>query len=456
MTAPRAGVIVAPAGYGKTSRLIEGMANELRCLALTHTNVAVANIKRRRGTQPLSRVETIDSLARRLATAFPSISGTSEDAFDWPLIRAGATRALQRPAIRDAFARSYDQLLVDEYQDCSSGQVNLIKSIAAWMPTLVLGDPLQSLYDPIEKGTKMSWEEKIQGWDTLETLDHPWRWEDNPQHQEWVVDARAAILSGGRVSLPGGTAAHLRIQDDRGSFLSDLIKSRPGRWAIIMGDSKRPQLLVDTAKRHRWISMEVAELSHPPELDRFAQSWDAGNEALAILEMAKTCISSCGKLTSFDTCMKNAKLGRPTRSNSSLAGKVADLQLQRTPAAALSLLRAIETDPATGTYRPGLLSLCKRSLRALRDVPEEGMADAIKAVQTQERAGVERPRSGPVVGSVLRLKGLEFDHVAIVDPECFSTPEEVYVAVSRARASCTVVTTADHQMRWFSSPHGTA
>ncbi|MBB1496109.1 hypothetical protein J4N02_03250 [Propioniciclava sp. MC1595] len=79
----------------------------------------------------------------------------------------------------------------------------------------------------------------------------------------------------------------------------------------------------------------------------------------------------------------------------SLAGKVADLQLQRTPAAALSLLRAIETDPATGTYRPGLLSLCKRSLRALRDVPEEGMADAIKAVQTQVRAGVERPRSGP-------------------------------------------------------------
>ncbi|MBB1496110.1 hypothetical protein J4N02_03245 [Propioniciclava sp. MC1595] len=34
----------------------------------------------------------------------------------------------------------------------------------------------------------------------------------------------------------------------------------------------------------------------------------------------------------------------------------------------------------------------------------------------------------------MRLKGLEFDHVAIVDPECCSTPEEVYVAVSRARA----------------------
>lgn len=118
----------------------------------------------------------------------------------------------------------------------------------------------------------------------------------------------------------------------------------------------------------------------------------------------------------------------------SMAGKVADHQLQRTPAAALSLLRAIETDPATGTYRPGLLSSCKRSLRALRDVPEEGMADAITAVQTQVRAGVERPRSGPVVGSGLRLKGLEFDHVAIVDPECCSTPEEVYVAVSRARA----------------------
>lgn len=223
-----------------------------------------------------------------------------------------------------------------------------------------------------------------------------------------------------------------------------------------MGDSKRPKLLADTAKRHRWTSMEVAELSHPRELDEFAKRWDAGNEALAILGIAKLCISSCGKVTSFDTCLKNAELGRPTRSNSPLAGQVADLQLQRSPAAALSLLQAVETDPVTGTYRPGLLSVCKRSLRVLRDLPGGGMADAIDTVQAQVRAGIDRTPSGPVVGTVLRLKGLEFDHVAIVNPEGFSTPEEVYVAVSRARVTCTVVSTRDDQMRWFSAAHGTA
>lgn len=442
-------MIVAPAGYGKTFRLIEAMAGGMRCLVLTHTNVAVSNIKRRSRYQPLSRVETLDSLARRLASGFPSITGVSEECLDWMRVRNGAVAVLQRPAIRDAFAGSYDQVLVDEYQDCSPAQVELVRTIAKIIPTLVFGDPLQSLYDSLDSGAEMSWEDKVHGWEALEPLNHPWRWDHNPAHRAWVVAARAAIDAGQLVSLKGPTAQHQRVSDTYGAFLSDLLRSRPGRWAIISGDAKRTDRLEAIAKSHRWNSVEVVERSQLPELDELAERWDAGNPAHAILALAKKCMSNCGKITSFTSCLSSTERRASTRGRSPLSSLVAELQAGGSPAVALQLIELIESASCTGTHRPGLLNRAKRSLRTLRDPAVAGLATAVSIVQGQVRAGVDRAPAGPQVGTVLRLKGLEFDHVAITNPAGLSTPQELYVALSRARDSCTIVTSGHEQLRWL-------
>lgn len=445
------GVVVAPAGYGKTHRLIALLAAPARHLVLTHTNVAVSNI-RRRSPRASARVETIDSLARRLATAFPIASCVPEDSLDWQAIRAGAVDVLNRPAIRRALAASYDQLLVDEYQDCSADQVLLIRRLAEAIPTIAFGDPLQSIFDPLSKDEgALTWEDKVAGWPVLESLQIPWRWSTDAEHGDWVVAARHAIEQGQPVAIGGSTVNRYHVTDTNGAYLSRLIGRHHGSWAIIVGNSKRAALLGDIAKRHRWNAMEVAELTYPGELREFSSEWDSGSPVRAVLQLAKSCMTNCGKVTSFTTCLKNSELGVVNRAKSPLATQANEVHQGGSPTAALSLLGLLERHPDTAIYRPDLLDRAKRALRIAEDATIEDMESAVDAVQAGLRAGAIRQPKGPLVGSVLRLKGLEFDHVAIVEPNAIGTREELYVAVSRARRSCSVVTTPlDDPLRWFS------
>ena len=43
--------------------------------------------------------------------------------------------------------QSYSHLYVDEYQDCTLGQHNIIMLMSEELPTHLLGDPLQGIFD---------------------------------------------------------------------------------------------------------------------------------------------------------------------------------------------------------------------------------------------------------------------------------------------------------------------
>lgn len=44
-------------------------------------------------------------------------------------------------------AIKYDHLIVDEYQDCTVGQHQMIMSLSTILHTHILGDPLQGIFD---------------------------------------------------------------------------------------------------------------------------------------------------------------------------------------------------------------------------------------------------------------------------------------------------------------------
>lgn len=454
MTERRASVVIAPAGYGKTWTLVNLAKTGLRCLVLTHTNVATSNIKRRLGHAPGVRVETIDAFALRIARAFPQIAGVatdpSERSLDWSRVRAAAGQILQRPALRAAFSESYDLVLVDEYQDCSAAQVELVRALRSMVPTTVLGDPMQSLYDVLESDP-LTWQEKIQGWERSETLNTPWRWQYDPDHRDWVVSARTALSEGRPIPVTGKTVQVVAIEEQHGAFLAQTLRSKQGRWAVIMGDTNRPDSFSRIAKSHRWMSLEVAELSQPKELAAFARQWDLGNRLPAVLTMAELCISSTSKVSGFTAAKKNAELRKPTRSKAALTQLTNAIYETGSETAALAALDMVQAHPDTGTYRPTLLDFCKRALRltAKQNTTDITLTEAVETVLSGARAGVVRTPTGPIVGSVMRLKGLEFDHVVIVNPEDLATKEEVYVAVSRAKTSCTIIQSSKKSLQWF-------
>lgn len=448
---PLNGVVVAPAGFGKTHRIIQILDHEFRCLVLTHTNVAVANLKRRAPERKNHRIETIDSFARRISLSYRGISGVSEDSTDWRSIREGAEIILQRPAVREALRESYSQVLVDEYQDCSTAQARLVQQLASILPTGVFGDPMQSLYDGMDDETRMTWEEKIDPWQDHDVLTHPWRWHEHAEQGRWVTTARESLEAGNAVRMDGRSNSLREEPDQQGAFLSRLLTSRSGTWAIIHGDAQNPNRAPSIAKAHRYRRVELAELSNPKELEAFATDWDAGSYELAVLRTGKECFSKINMVASFKTCLTNASQGRSTRGSSPLVQLVKSFATEDPAPTSLRVFDLLCSHPDTYAFRPDLLNRVRRALRLVEADPDLTMSMAVRKVQDQIKAGATRRPCGPVVGSVLRLKGLEFDHVAIIQPAGFMNAREVYVAISRAKRSCTVVNEPGKTLRWFTT-----
>jgi DNA helicase-2/ATP-dependent DNA helicase PcrA len=112
------------------------------------------------------RGSTIDGFALRYANSFPLLSNwnNSQPTGDeqWRDLRPAAARAFEHAAVRKVLSSSYTGAYVDEYQDCTTGQHELVRVVAGILPTRVLGDPMQSVF------WKVNAEDQV-GWPTVES-----------------------------------------------------------------------------------------------------------------------------------------------------------------------------------------------------------------------------------------------------------------------------------------------
>lgn len=133
LLAPGRGLVVAPAGCGKTHLLsctvLAGGGG--RVLVLTHTRAGVAVIRNRLAGARNACIATLDNWAAWLAVSFPGMSGyvPTFTARDYRAAREAAVALLAVPAIRGLVASTWDLVLVDEYQDCNSLQHRLVLAL---------------------------------------------------------------------------------------------------------------------------------------------------------------------------------------------------------------------------------------------------------------------------------------------------------------------------------------
>src|SRR5690606_39013255 len=160
-------------------------------------------------------VSTLDGFAMRLAVKFPRRVGldarilqlTSPNV-DYPAIRGAAQELLQAGHISELIAATYSRLLVDEYQDCNTAQHAIVCSIAEILPTCVLGDPLQAIFD--FRDPLGHWERQVQtSFPPIGSLQTPWRWRLAGMDAlgNWLLQSRTSLQTGGVVDLsaaPGG------------------------------------------------------------------------------------------------------------------------------------------------------------------------------------------------------------------------------------------------------------
>jgi hypothetical protein len=449
-----------PAGCGKTEIVVAtaqvGASEGQHVLVLTHTNAGVAAIRRRlqrHGVHGEIAVTTIDSFMQRIQSAFPSLGAPvlkdeNDDGY-WPELRAAAVEIAASPNVAEILRGSYDLLIVDEYQDCSTDQHALVVGIASHVRTVVFGDRMQAIFG-FGGVTLVDWEHDVQS--EFPTADElfdvvPHRWsQTNRELGEWLLDVVRPAL-GAHEPLDLGSLGFLtrtasddaakrnvpyQYFDTRDSTVFIL----PDHWRLEgFAKNLRGQFPVieDVGMRR------VAELSRS-----LTASDDGGAVAAAVVEFL------CGSHTTIATVIGGKATGLARiRSGKAFAprkaGAESDFQL------AINRLRAEPTaeriaellEQAHGI--DGASCFATERIRDFQTVLaivgrgevetyDEAVASVRKKRRYHQRRGARRGTAHPPL-----IKGLEFDRCIVVDADSFDDHRSLYVALTRASTELVVM-----------------
>lgn len=450
LLAARSGLVVAPAGCGKTCLLVDTVAAARggRTLVLTHTRAGVAVIRQRlteAAVKPSQyRLATLDNWCGWLASRFPRLSDyvPTNTSVDYRNAKRGTLRVLESDAVRTAISATYDRVLVDEYQDCSKLQHDIILRLGEALPVIALGDPMQHVFDFNEDGTP-PWTDVCAAFATTWTLNTPWRWKKVEEHAfgEWILRQRAVLEAGGCIDLRSGpdNVKWLPLPPDATLHYHFHQQSvpRPARGSTVFVLNSR----TDTSGRRRFArdgaGLSVVENADLPDLMRWALTFERVAGTDRIVEMLRL---AHDVMSGVDASSIIARLNTLRHHTDCSAGSDEDRVLLALASSTgveglCTTLQAMAANRAV--HRPELMeAFCQAATLANRD-GNRALSDA--AAHVRDRRASQGRKLGPrSVGSTLLLKGMEADHTVVIEADSMKA-NDLYVAISRASRSLTVV-----------------
>lgn len=456
------GTVTAPAGCGKTHLIAQALsrhAGPKPILVLTHTNAGVAALRGRleRARVPASayRLATIDGWAMRLLTLFPQRAGHDPDILSvtnarahYPAIRAAARHLLAGQHINDILAATYDRLIVDEYQDCSVAQHEIVVHVSGALRTCVLGDPLQAIFT--FAGPTADWDRqvKVQFPDAGE-LATPWRWINAGEEDfgRWLLAMRNVLVANGHIDLGAAPAnvqwVHLDGVNDHRLRVGAGSRQPPGAngRVLIMADSTNPAGQREFAGQIP--GGVVVENVDMRDLVVFGERFDLASAGIVdhVIQFAGSVMVNVG---STSMCQRIDTLRAGRARNSPTEAEAVALRFCADPsyAGAIELLEAINAQPGVRAHRPAILRGAYEVLNACRGTQGATPADAAAAVRERSRL-IGRPLAKRTVGSTLLLKGLEADVAVILNPAVMDN-RHLYVAMTRGARQLIVCSANQH------------
>lgn len=214
--------LIAPAGYGKTYTIV-ACVKELACekpiLILTHTHAGVAALKAKMSKQGVEkdryRIDTISSFIQRYVLSFYKQSevGAQEDRSFFSNVLDKSIILFQKPTIKRIFIESYSHLFVDEYQDCTKRQHELIEIFATYIPTHLFGDPLQGIFD-FEGNPSVKFPDDFRKFQPFYFLTTPYRWTVNGNSAalgEKIKEYRELLEEGDSVRIESDIESNFEV-----------------------------------------------------------------------------------------------------------------------------------------------------------------------------------------------------------------------------------------------------
>ncbi|MFR9987357.1 UvrD-helicase domain-containing protein [Corynebacterium striatum] len=446
-----------PAGSGKTHLLcaaaLLASGQGSRSLILTHTNAGVDAIRKRlvefRISQDKVRVETLTSWAFTLAKSYSQLAGVDiGDHPDWSKSASylsGAEKVVKTQAVRRVLRSSFDYLIVDEYQDCTLQLHSFVLALSESIPkAIVLGDWMQAIFG--FTGPLVDWNNDVQQRFPAVHIDWlPHRWQrHNQELGAWTLSVRQDLTPGiffdaKKYSVPG--VRFLLNQNGESLRSSAFMNRHPGESVLILGNFPSDDGKIASRLGGAFLVLEDIQgrfikkhLDAIPHEDSFLlASW--------LAEFIKECANGVAGL---DSAIRS-KL----RDNKSIAhlqrGVIQDAvisldSLREQPSYENLLLVAdvITRIPSVRIYRREAWRDGLRAIEACLDTAEKSPVDNLAKVRGRLRHS-SRNISLRVVSRTLLVKGLEFDHVIVSDLQRMNNHNHLYVAISRAKKSVTLI-----------------
>lgn len=454
------GYVIAPAGHGKTHLIASAVkASRHRQLILTHTYAGVAALQKKMQSLgvPASRyqIDTLASWTLRLALYFPATSGWAEElpnGDEWGKLYATCGALVAKPFVVRLIKSSYDGFYVDEYQDCSAVQHNLVEALAKLLPCRILGDPLQAIFDFAD--APVDWDAHIYPhYELLGELKKPWRWKlaGADELASWLATARDQLIAGETISVTGALPNGVRrvavdLDDFKNPRRLDLfykfLRQQGSVIAIQAGDQKSKSKTHQLARllKGRFSSIEEVE---GKDLFAFIKKLEgaktAGQKLCTAIDFAKKCMTGIDGILSDATKRgEPAKITKATkcpeviaRANQYLA-EPSCLNLGR-------LFKAFSSNPETAVFRRDLMNRFAKVLATHAESNGMTLLDSAKRYQRDFRHSGRPLRHDKLIATTLLVKGLEYDHAIVLGGDAMS-PKELYVALTRGAKSVTIVT----------------
>jgi hypothetical protein len=444
--------VTLPAGAGKTELIAATVAKVASLggtsLVLTHTHAGVDALKRRMAKFGAGRdhvvVRTIDSWAYDLIAHFPQLAElATPPAPDWSRVaeyHRAATRAVGNRAVGRMLSVSYTNLFIDEYQDCLDGQHELALALAEVLPTAVFGDPLQSLFN-FGQNQPVDWAIDVLPNFPAVDIDHrPRRWD--PHRQDlgaWLVSIRDDLFSGHPIDLQPAPVTWVRKTDHR-TYISTCYAALESDGTIaVLGHFRADCVNAAGSLGGSYTVMEAMDEKLLVTLAATIDSKDGAEVARAIVEFA---VAACAGLAVHIPKTKRLRLSAgqsfATTKDELKPAFEAVVHVRATPTvvtvhAALDLLGRL----------PGVAIYCREAWNeiswSLATAITDGcsVSEALQRTRSHARTAGRRP-TARVVSRPLLVKGLEYDHVIILNPANY-TAQELYVALTRGSKSVTVI-----------------
>jgi len=439
-------VLVAAAGCGKTHIIAESIKfTKGKQLILTHTHAGVHSLRNKLKKLNINpnkyRVETIAGFALRYARSYPVTCAfqilNEDESIIYENLYSAAYNVIKNQAGRKIICTSYSGLFVDEYQDCTLEQHKLVLLLSELLPTRILGDPLQGIFD-FREGI-VDWSRDINPYfNLLPELSIPWRWVNNNKSLgQWLINVRKIILNNETISLYKSDLPNKSYWYPKKCQIKALKNWSYGNTiGIVKFDNIAHSIAAKLGGMYN--SMEEIERK---SLFEFLNKFEIGTnreKVFAVLRISFKCMTKVGSdIKLIIQCIEKEAIFHGKKHHDLFM--IIDTYIKTGHYHLLSkILDYIGFIEGAKIYRKELWSDIKKLFVSLALNPNESIISlARKQIEMYSNKGC-RHIYNKTISRPFLIKGLEFNHAILLDADALK-PKELYVSLTRGSSYLTIL-----------------